>query len=52
MDKEMKIWTSAHLCGAGWYLECSLKHLPKAEQSFYNTAENAYNVILLDEKDV
>ena len=48
---QMKTWTSAHLCGAGWYLECGLKHIPEAEQTLYHPAENAKDVILLDEND-
>lgn len=47
----MKTWTFAHLCGAGWYLERGLKHIPEAEHTLYTAAENAKNVDLLDEND-
>jgi hypothetical protein len=48
---QLRVWTSAHLRGAGWYLECGLKNVPDVERTLYDSAENANEVILLDGND-
>ena len=45
---QLKTWTSAHLRGAGWYLDCGPKYVPDVERALFDAAENADDVVLLD----
>lgn len=48
---QFKTWTSVHLHSDRWYLERGPKYIPEAEKIISDTAENANDVVLLEDDD-
>lgn len=48
---QLKMRTSTHLRGIGWYLKCGPKYVLETEQALFHTAENAKDAVLLQDND-
>jgi hypothetical protein len=46
---QLRTWTSAHLCGIAWYLECGPQHVPALEVDKFKSLEAAGGEVLEDE---
>jgi hypothetical protein len=46
---QLQTWTSAHLSGVAWYLECSPQHVPALEKEQFNSLEAIGGVVAEDE---
>jgi hypothetical protein len=46
---QLRTWTSAHLRGVGWYLECGPQHVPALEKELFNSLEAVGGVSAEDE---
>jgi hypothetical protein len=38
-SQQLQMWTSTHLRGVGWYLECGLQHVPDMDKDKFNSLE-------------
>jgi hypothetical protein len=46
---QLRSWTSAHLHGVAWYLECGPQHVPALEKEQFNSLEVVGGVVAEDE---
>jgi superfamily II DNA/RNA helicase len=46
---QLRTWTSAHLRGVAWYLECGPQHVPDLEVDMFKSLEAVGGVVLEDE---
>jgi hypothetical protein len=46
---QLKMWTSAHLRGIVWYLECEPVHVPELEVDKFKSLEAIGGIVLEDE---
>jgi hypothetical protein len=46
---QIRTWTSAHLRGVAWYLECGPQHVPTLEKEQFNSLEAVGGVVAEDE---
>jgi hypothetical protein len=46
---QLKTWTSAHLQGVAWYLECGPQHVPELEVDKFKSLEAVGGIVTKDE---
>jgi hypothetical protein len=46
---QLRTWTSAHLRGVAWYLECGPQHAPALEKEQFNSLEAVGGIVAEDE---
>jgi 7-keto-8-aminopelargonate synthetase-like enzyme len=50
LPRQLQTWTSTHLRGVAWYLECGPQRLPNLEGDKFKSLEAVGGVVLEDEK--
>lgn len=47
---QLRTWSSAHLRGMGWYLECGAQHVPNIEDELFRSFSNAADATKAEEQ--